>query len=75
MKLIIDIPEEKYNKIEPFLNGKEIKGGFNLFQVLEIIKNGIPLDNVKAEIRQKQWHLGVDSANQVIDIIDKHLKE
>lgn len=30
-------------------------------------------DDIKAEIRQKQWHLGVDSSNQVIEIIDKHI--
>lgn len=30
-----------------------IKGGFNLFKVLEIIKNGVPLDDVKAEISEE----------------------
>lgn len=43
MKIVIDIPEEEYNNIEPFLNGETIKGGFNLFKVLEIIKKGTPL--------------------------------
>ena len=43
MKLVIEIPEEDYNNIEPFLNGETIKGGFNLFKALEIIKNGKPL--------------------------------
>ena len=32
------------------------------------------IEDIKAEIRQKQWHIGVDSANQVIAIIDKHAK-
>lgn len=32
------------------------------------------IEDIKAEIRQKQWHLEVDSANQVIEIIDKHLE-
>ena len=32
------------------------------------------IEYIKAEIRQKQWHIGVDSANQVIEIIDKHTK-
>ena len=50
MKLVIEIPEEDYNNIEPFLNGETIKGGFNLFKTLEIIKNGTPLDDIKAEI-------------------------
>ncbi len=43
MQIVIDIPEEECNKIEPFLNGETIKGGFNLFRALEIIKNGTPL--------------------------------
>lgn len=41
--LVIKIPEEDYNNIKPFLDGKTIKGGFNLFKALEIIKNGTPL--------------------------------
>lgn len=52
MKLIIDIPEEDYNNIEPFLNGETIKGGFNLFKTLEIIKNGTPLDDVTEAISE-----------------------
>ena len=43
MRLVINFPKEDYNNIEPFLNGEAIKGGFNLFKVLEIIKNGTPL--------------------------------
>ena len=43
MQVVIDISKEDYNKIEPFLNGQKIKGGFNLFKALEIIKNGTPL--------------------------------
>jgi hypothetical protein len=43
MQILIDIPEKDYNNIEPFLNGEPIKGGFNLFKALEIIKNGTPL--------------------------------
>lgn len=31
------------------------------------------LENIKAEIRQRQWYLGVDNTNQVIEIIDKHI--
>ena len=43
MKLVIDIPEEDYNEIEPFLNGEKIKGGFNLYGVLVTILNGTQL--------------------------------
>ena len=32
------------------------------------------IENIKAEIRQQQWYLGVDNVNQVIEIIDKHIK-
>ncbi len=31
------------------------------------------LENIKAEIRQQQWYLGVDNTNQIIEIIDKHI--
>ena len=31
------------------------------------------IENIKAEIRQQQWYLGVDNVNQVIKIIDKHI--
>ena len=50
MQIVIDIPVEDYTNIEPFLNGETIKGGFNLFKTLEIIKNGIPLDKHDEEI-------------------------
>ena len=43
IEIVIKMSEEEYSNIEPFLNGKTIKGGFNLFKALEIIKNGIPL--------------------------------
>lgn len=42
-EIAIKISEEDYNNIEPFLKGEEVKGGFNLFKALEIIKNGTPL--------------------------------
>lgn len=43
MEIVINIDEKVYNNIEPFLNGETIKGGINLFNTLEIIKNGTPL--------------------------------
>lgn len=43
MQIVIDMSEEDYNEIEPFLNGQKIKGGFNIFKLLEMIKNGTPL--------------------------------
>lgn len=57
MKTVIDISKENYSNIEPFLNGETIKGGFNIFKVLEIIKNGIPLEqyefNLLKELREE----------------------
>lgn len=43
MKIVCDISEEDYNNIEPFLNGETINGGFNLFKVLDMIRNSTPL--------------------------------
>ena len=76
MKLIIDISEEDYNNIEPFFNGQTIKGGFNLFKALEIIKNGIPLDDLIAEIEEIATYDGIyiDRA-YVLEIIDKYIAE
>jgi hypothetical protein len=75
MKLIIDIPEEAYNNIEPFLNGETIKGGINLFKTLEIIKNGTPLDDIKEEIEERieMWGTDDDEYHDCLDIINKHI--
>ena len=81
MKLIIDISEEDYNNIEPFFNGQTIKGGFNLFKALEIIKNGIPLDDLRAEIKN-DWQLKKYPSSpfscglrRAIEIIDRYKAE
>ena len=44
MKLIIDIPEDEYKRV--------IKGNWIGVPLAEIIENGIPLDDIKAENRQ-----------------------
>ena len=54
MKIVIDIPEREYNEIEPFLNGETIKGGFNLFRVLEMIKSGTPLPKGHGNLIQRE---------------------
>ncbi len=41
----------------------------------KIAKYESAIKDIKAEIRQKQWYLGVDSVNQVIEIIDKYKAE
>lgn len=46
MKLIIDISEENYKEVKDY--------GINMFPaVAQAIRNGIPLDSVKAEIEKQ----------------------
>ena len=87
IELVIKISEEDYNNIAPFLNGKPIKGGFNLFKALEIIKNGTPLNEVLDEIRAEiklispKTYPFLNSTDNyvkeddVLQIIDKYRKE
>lgn len=78
MKLIIDISEEAKRRIDTF-KGKFLCGdGFDL---IEAIKNGIPLDDVKAEIiterhnlaDAKDWgrYYGLGIALEILDNIGK----
>ena len=78
MKLIIDISEEAKRRIDTF-KGKFLCGdGFDL---IEAIKNGIPLDDVKAEIiterhnlaDDKDWgrYYGLGIALEILDNIGK----
>lgn len=78
MKLIIDIPEEDYKKVSRIVN---MGLGTN---VDEAIKNGTPLDDVRAEIGQLPSYVakfaGGDFAihidkEKVLQIIDKYLAE
>ena len=63
MQIVIEIPEEEYNKIEPFLNGETIKGGFNLFRALKIIKNGIVLPKGHGRILDEKDILDTENNN------------
>jgi len=47
MKLIIDISEEAYNGIKIGMRNRD-----DMREVGEAIENGIPLDNLRAEIEQ-----------------------
>ena len=75
MKLVIEIPDRIYNEIFDTVEDAD-NAGVQVGTISRAIANGTPLEEVfediRAEIRQKQWHIGVDSANQVIEIIDKH---
>ena len=53
VKLIIEIPKEALNLIKTF-KGKFICNGYDLIQG---VQNGIPLDDVKAEIRHLEYHM------------------
>lgn len=44
-------------------------------EIEENIRLKAGIESIKAEIRQQQWYLGVDNANQVIEIIDKHINK
>jgi len=79
MKLIIDIPEERYKEIvdEQWLP--------NRLGIEKAIANGIPLDGVLQEIRQEITNLvktypftdhmdAYVKEDEVLEIIDKHIK-
>ena len=69
MKLIINIPDWVYNA---FKNNSS-----NCINIANIIANGIPLDNIRQEIRKLEWYgddAFWDGVNAVSDIIDKHIE-
>lgn len=82
MKLIIDIPEDMF---EWFKNG-EIIDEYDKSALKQVFKNGIPLDDVKADIKKEcdieaQNHDTFDdysdgrydAFNACLKIIDKHI--
>lgn len=71
MKLIIDIPEDKY---KTFKNG--MYSGMLDAELFQDIKNGTPLDNLRSEIEQvadeeqkhdEKWTIGLRYAVKIID--------
>lgn len=71
MKLIIDIDDETYNDIQ----SRDWKNGV-FSEEWKAIHNGIPLDNLRAEIIQtadeeqkhdKKWAIGLRYAVKIID--------
>lgn len=74
MKLIIDIPEEDYQRINS--DEKIITLSCN---ITDVIKNGIPLDKIKAEIEKSRYGLindGLinDGLDVALKIINKYRK-
>ena len=72
MKLIIDVDDKDYEKL---------KDGHIPFRILNVIQNGIPLEQMRSEIEQLRLHKAefltndnkvcIDS-QEVLDIIDKY---
>ena len=67
MKLIIDIPEEEYERI------KDIPNDYKLL-IHKAVANGTPLDDVKAEIEEMPTdycggYIGLDK-KEVLQILD-----
>lgn len=61
MKLIIDIPEEMH---------EQIKDGYVPLGISKYLKNGTPLDNVKAEITEHHdIHLGKLNSRSNVGIL------
>ena len=52
MKLIIDIPNSLYANLAKIRNGSIANR-----RILDSVKNGTPLDDVKAKIRAKHFHI------------------
>lgn len=74
MKLIIDIPEQMYlNAKANTLCGADI--------LVSAIKNGIPLEQIRAEIERLHYHPKLDYikndevVEMALDIIDKYRKD
>ena len=67
MKLIIDVSEDEYKTIK-----NNYENGLT-YRPYEIIANGIPLDNIKAEIDKLDFDFGdfYDHTESIHDMIDK----
>ena len=79
MKLIIDIPEETYNDIQ----SRDWKNGEFIFsEEWKAIHNGIPLDKIRAEIKENikdlliaDWETNnilADGLQMALNIIDRY---
>lgn len=63
MKLIIDIPEDYYEIIKHHVDNHQLD-----YRPFEIIANGTPLDDVKAEMEKaKRFHVGTFEDDNPID--------
>ena len=75
MKLIIDINEKVYNRVQSLEPRKD--GVMLLDTLMCAVQDSTPLDDIKAEI--KEWHnmkhssLSDTNYQIMLDIIDKHI--
>lgn len=67
MKLIIDIP---YSTLKEVLMCKDVSNT-NLYKAVE---NGIPLEQIRAEIERATVEMDYDTAKVALDIIDKYME-
>ena len=82
MKLIIDIDEEDYEFIKAYNDVTLSKINQDLYKS---VSNGIPLEDIKAEIQKEADRLPyrqnavtdgmIDGLEEAIEIIDEHIKE
>lgn len=80
VKLIIEIPKATYKDLK---SGKIYSSLCEAPQgLVEGVRNGIPLDDVKAEIRELRdswekdcYHDEAEALNIALKIIDKHISE
>ena len=82
MKLIIDIDEKAYNGCVKLKNNDDM--GILGFHLINATANGIPLEDIKAEIEEEKLDVDLDIGNEtiynnaindVLEILDKHIKE
>lgn len=82
MKLIIDIPDRVYEGVKALIAinfGGRFSGKGLTHDSLRAIKNGVPLEMLKAEIRDNTNHCecvpngSCIRVDKVLEIIDKHI--
>lgn len=76
MKLIVDIPEDVYKRM--------MNGDLPIYMAYKYVKNGTPLDDIKAEIENYKSHIldnGADdksygemsATDLILNIIDEYI--
>lgn len=72
VKLIIEIPKDAYRACRPLKTDND--QGILTFCIVNAVADGIPLDDVKAEIKRMEYHM-IDcevlvSQDEVLEILD-----